>query len=869
TLAASFLTEFASRRASAEPLLTSALSDADAAGHTNLAAAIPAYRSFLATDAVVVSLFNAGRPGAATALALGAGRQSRTTAQNFLAAAQDDLVRAATAGQAHVGRLSNLLGLQLVLLAGGLVVAAIEVARRLKRQRATTETLRQSEQQSRTLVARMPAAVYSVTLEGVVTAWNPGAVAMFGWTEAEAVGQMLPIVSPNEFHDYARNRAETAAGRMLSGLETIRHRRDGTAVNVSISTAPILDATGRVVSIIAMTTDITERTRAAAEAELHRHREQMLAAIVSSSADAIISTSLGGALVSWNAGAEAMFGYSAAEAIGEPIFMLTRPADAPANASIAHAVLAGHPMVGHETIGMCKDGREIAVALTASPVFEGGEVVGMSAVVRDISTQKALEATLERRALHDHLTGLPNRVLFVDRLRLAISRLARHGGLLAVLFVDIDHFKVINESLGHEQGDRLLALMAQRFAGAVRPGDTVARFGGDEFAVLCESVLSEAEAVGIAERLQELAAVPLRLDGRDFTMTVSTGIALTASSDALAADLLRDADSAMYQAKDAGRGCSVTFVPSMKTRADQRLDTEVALRRAIRDGQLRLHYQPIVNLTTGRTEGVEALVRWQHPTEGLIAPSEFIPLAEETGLLVPLGEWVLGEACRQAQSWHREYPELDHLTVSVNLSGRQIAQADLVAVVANVLATTALPASRLVLEITESVLMRNVAHTIAVLTALKALGVRLSIDDFGTGYSSLSYLKQFPVDILKIDKSFVDGLDDGDQDTAIVAATIHLAHSLGLKTIAEGTETAIQIITLTELGCDNAQGFLLCRPQPPETVIEVLVHPIAHPGGWIIAGGAPGRDIPVGLGRKPSRTGRLLSFGPPAGVVQR
>jgi diguanylate cyclase (GGDEF)-like protein len=440
------------------------------------------------------------------------------------------------------------------------------------------------------------------------------------------------------------------------------------------------------------------------------------------------------------------------------------------------------------------------------------------------------EEELNHQALHDPLTGLPNRVLLVDRLALGLARLHRRPGTLAVLFVDVDQFKVINDSLGHDQGDRLLILMAERLRSAVRPGDTVARFGGDEFVVLCEDLAGQNEAIAIGERIREQAATPLLLDGRDYFVTVSTGIALTDSPDMPAADLLRDADSAMYQAKQTGRARSAVFAQSMRTRAVRRLDTELALRQAIAEGQLRVHYQPIVNLTTGRIDGVEALVRWEHPTNGMIMPDEFIPIAEETGLIVPLGEWVLGQSCRQTQAWRTEHPQLSRLGVSVNLSGRQIAQSDLITVVANVLSDTGLPPDRLVLEITESVLMADAEAAITVLRGLKSLGVRLSVDDFGTGYSSLSYLKKFPVDILKIDRSFIDGLGVEDDDSAIVQATINLAHSLGLTTVAEGTETPAQVRALTDLGCDKAQGYLFSRPLPALALLEtLLLSPVHRP----------------------------------------
>jgi diguanylate cyclase (GGDEF)-like protein len=438
--------------------------------------------------------------------------------------------------------------------------------------------------------------------------------------------------------------------------------------------------------------------------------------------------------------------------------------------------------------------------------------------------QRGMAASrLSHQALHDDLTGLPNRTLLADRLNQALVRLGRHTSPVAVLFVDIDNFKVVNDSLGHDQGDRILVILADRISAAVRPSDTVARFGGDEFVILCDEVTDEAEAAAIAKRVGDVVGAPITLDGRDHLVTASIGIALTIDRHALGPDLLRDGDAAMYQAKADGRARSKAFAMSMRTRAVHRLDTEIALRRAITNGEFRVYYQPIIDINSGRPDGVEALVRWEHPTQGTISPDNFIPIAEETGLIIPIGEWVLGEACRQAKIWHGTYPELARLTVSVNLSGRQINQSDLIPVVTNILADTGLAPSSLVLEITESILMGDAEGSIIILRSLRDLGLHLSVDDFGTGYSSLSYLKNFPVDALKIDKSFVDGLGTEDHDSAIVRAIISLAGSLGLHTIAEGVETPTQLKSLIDLGADKAQGYLFSRPQPAATLTETLL----------------------------------------------
>jgi len=431
---------------------------------------------------------------------------------------------------------------------------------------------------------------------------------------------------------------------------------------------------------------------------------------------------------------------------------------------------------------------------------------------------------LSYQALHDPLTDLPNRSLFSDRLDHALESLARRPSRLAVLFVDVDRFKLINDSMGHAKGDQVLVTMAERLKAAVRPGDTVARFGGDEFVVLCEDIAGEAEAQAIAERLRAAAEQPIVVGGAQFVVTASTGIALASSPSVSADELLRDADAAMYQAKDDGRNQTRVFADSLRAKLLHRLDTEVDLRRAISAGELRVHYQPIVDLGTGEVVEVEALARWEHPERGLVPPGDFIPVAEETGLVVPLGEWVLRESCRQVSQWRARFPDLavSGLGLSVNFSGRQLSQRDIVDVVDRALSDAGLPASSLTLEITESVLMSDARHAVEVVGALGALGVRFSIDDFGTGYSSLSYLKRFSAQVLKIDRSFVDGLGRDPQDTAIVTATIALARALAMDTIAEGVEDPDQLAYLRRLGCQRAQGYYFSRPVPPDALAVLL-----------------------------------------------
>jgi diguanylate cyclase (GGDEF)-like protein len=429
--------------------------------------------------------------------------------------------------------------------------------------------------------------------------------------------------------------------------------------------------------------------------------------------------------------------------------------------------------------------------------------------------QRRAEAALTYQATHDKLTGLPNRALLEERVTQALARSAGDNRV-AVLFLDVDRFKVINDSLGHAVGDQLLMVLARKLQSNMRPHDTIARFGGDEFVIVTDDWAAPDAPERLANRIAESLKAPLCLDGTSIVATVSIGVAVATGGDD-AGSLLRDADAAMYQAKEQGRDRWVLFDAAMREAATLRLETENALRRALDDGELRVHYQPLVDLVSGRATGVEALVRWQDG-DTLVLPKGFIPVAEETGLIIQLGATVLREACRQVAAWRREIPELAELTLSVNLSARQILNPGIVDQVREALDSCGLDPSVLCLEITESVLLDDTESCARSLQALNVLGVRVAVDDFGTGYSSLTYLKRLAVDTLKIDQSFVAGLTRGTStsDRAIVAGIIDLAHAFGLTTVAEGVETAEQVAQLNALGCRLAQGYHFCRPLPPD-----------------------------------------------------
>src|SRR5581483_528485 len=436
------------------------------------------------------------------------------------------------------------------------------------------------------------------------------------------------------------------------------------------------------------------------------------------------------------------------------------------------------------------------------------------------------EQALADQALHDHLTGLPNRALFLNRLNHALSRGERTPNRVAVLFLDLDGFKLINDGLGHDAGDALLVAVARRLRGALRPGDTLARFGGDEFTVLCDQLAEEDQALAVAQRLSDALLEPIGLPGGvEVVVSTSIGVAYSGRPDDSAEHLLRNADVAMYRAKEQGRARWEVFDLAMHTRAAHRLEVVRELRRAREQDQMALEYQPQVSMADGRVVGVEALLRWRHPEHGLLSPAEFIPLAEESQLIVPLGAWVIGEACAQMAAWRRTVPGADELELCVNVSARQLSSEELPGVVADAIAAHDLDLFRIGLATTESVLMEDANLYLGAMLRLLDLGVRVAVDDFGIGYSSLAYLQRFPVDVLKLDKAFIDGLDGDFEPTqarAIVRGVIELAHSLDLKLVAEGIETADQAATLRRLGCDIGQGFWFARPQPPEALPRLL-----------------------------------------------
>jgi diguanylate cyclase (GGDEF)-like protein/PAS domain S-box-containing protein len=526
--------------------------------------------------------------------------------------------------------------------------------------------------------------------------------------------------------------------------------------------------------------------------------------------------SLDGRYLRVNPALAALTGYELDELVGMRFADITHPEDLSSDLAALEELLSGE-LASYETEKryVHAQGHVVWVQVNVTVVQDGdGRPLHFIAQTQDVTERKRAQDELAHQALHDPLTGLPNRLLFLDRLEVALARLGRRDGAVAVLFLDLDRFKLVNDSHGHEVGDQVLMEMAARLRGLLRPSDTLSRLGGDEFTILCEEVSCDEDATTVAERIADALAEPFPLADREVFLSASIGIALGRDRAMSASALLRDADAAMYSAKERGRSRYTIFDGAMRLRGAERLETETALRRAIERGELRLHYQPEVDLATGGAVGVEALVRWAHPERGLVAPGEFIPVAEDTGLIVPIGEWVLREACRQAHAWQGEYGD-EPLRMAVNLSGRQLADENLHDAVAGALADADLPPDLLCLEITESAVTEDPARAQATLRALKRLGVRLAIDDFGVGFSSLSQIRELPpVDVIKIDRSFIAGLGRNQEDEAIVASVISLAQSLEVETIGEGVETAEHARRLLELGCDHAQGFHFARPAP-------------------------------------------------------
>jgi diguanylate cyclase (GGDEF)-like protein/PAS domain S-box-containing protein len=562
--------------------------------------------------------------------------------------------------------------------------------------------------------------------------------------------------------------------------------------------------------------------------ELHRRRRQVdearswLDASVSMSPAAIVVMDREWRVRLWNPAAERMFGWSEEQVLGTVAPHIPPPRRADFAALVDRIVSGQQDLVEHEEIRAGADGQPQEVAVSSSVIRDpNGEVTGFMSLMTDISARKQSERRLQQLALSDPLTGLANRNLIIQRIDAAVAGIGDDDAGVAVLLLDLDGFKSVNDSFGHAVGDELLLAVARRLRSCLRDGDVAARLGGDEFAMLLDAV-GPAESVEVAQRVVDALSSPFSLRRAQVVVTASIGV-VHASKELSTQDLLRDADVAMYQAKAEGKNRLVVFEPSMQERVVTQLQLESELRAAIELGEFELYYQPYVDLESRTVVGLEALVRWHHPTRGLLLPAEFIPTAEETGLIVPLGRWIIARACAQAAVWRADAPDRP-LSISVNLSPRQLHDPELLTLASQVLADSGLPPGVLTIEITENLLLGDAELAGRRLAELRALGVQVAVDDFGTGYSSLAYLRRYPVDVLKIDRSFVDPMTDGPRQAALVRSIVDLASALEVDTVAEGVERSEQASALSGLGCRVAQGFYFARPQPADVISVLLEH---------------------------------------------
>ena len=666
--------------------------------------------------------------------------------------------------------------------------------------------------------------------EGETLESNSALRRMLGYGEEELRGMTRSdYTHPEDVGRDAQLYRQLLAGERDSFRMEKRYvRKDGSVMWGRLSVSRIEGAEDEPAFAVGVVEDITESREAAQEIE-RLNRQNWL--ILDSAGEGIYGLDTEGKTTFVNPAAAAMTGFDPEDLIGKSQHEVVHHSYSDGTSypvqdcPIYAALTDGEVHRVDDEVFWRKDGTSFQVEYTSTPILEDVEIVGAVVTFTDITERKTLEERLEYQALHDPLTGLPNRQLLLDRLGHALARTQRSSGSgVAVLFMDLDGFKVVNDSLGHDTGDRLLAAVAERLKGCFRPEDTLARFAGDEFIVLLEEVDGADDALRVAQRITEEFQGHFALEGREIFVRFSIGVALGEAHTKSPEGLLRDADIAMYRAKEDAADYRV-FDPEMHQQGLNRIDLENDLRRALEKEEFTLHYQPKFRLgQQDRIEGVEALVRWEHPENGFMLPDEFIPIAEETGLIIPLGIWVMQEACRQAKEWQEHYPTEPPLAVCVNLSAHQVRHPRLLQDVRSALRESGLAPGSLMCEITEGTLLKDTQEIETVLGEVKALGVRLAIDDFGKEYSSLSYLNRLPVDGLKIDRLFLESFGENPSNLIIVEAVVSLAHSLGLEVTGEGVESAEQLELLRGMGCDFAQGYHLARPLPSEGVERLLVN---------------------------------------------
>lgn len=645
--------------------------------------------------------------------------------------------------------------------------------------------------------------------------WSEELYRIFGLAPHEFEGTFeayLSYVHPEDREAVSQLIGQAVQDKLFPHHDTRIIRPDGVERTIYTTAVVHVDENGNPIKMTGIAQDITERKQA--EADLQKN-VSLLRSTFEATADGILAVDLNDNIIGSNKKFGEMLGLpeefihsrDSKEVIDHFLGLLKDPE--------GFAKVIKRSLEYPDEISFCTleltDGR--VYERYTQPQVSDGKSVGRVMSFRDITERKRAEEQLRHDAFHDGLTGLANRALFMDHLRMTIERSkSQHANSYAVLFLDFDRFKVVNDSLGHAQGDKLLKQIGQRLQTCMRTGDLLARLGGDEFVILLSELLESGDALRVAERIQDKLKSPFELAGREVFISTSIGIALNASGTSHAEEMLRDADIAMYRAKAKGKAQYQVFDLAMHEHASQKLQLETEMRHALERGEFELHYQPIIELETNKLDGFEALVRWRHPIRGMVSPMEFIPMAEETGLILPLGKWILHESCRQLREWQEGIPSASNLTVSVNLSCKQFLQSNLAEQVAEQLEASGLDPHYLKLEITESQIMENTEMAVAIINRLRDLGIKLSLDDFGTGYSSLSYLHRLPIDYLKIDRSFVSRMVESKENGEIVSTIIKLAQNLKMQVVAEGIETADQLAQLNQLNCEYGQGYFFSKP---------------------------------------------------------